>query len=218
MVRRSVADDSYGRAPFAGAIELGKIHTLPCAQRDGALAYREGHAVADQDRLDVSRAVSFGVFVFRSTRDHSLKRALEVFLHIGVRVLIHEDRRGRVGDAHGHDSVSDLRACDRDLHAGGDVDRFLAPLCLDGDRFVPNGHARAASASRSAAILSMSAAVAFPPLTTRTVRRPRGSTFLARTAASGAAPDGSTSSGSASRYSYQARSRSASLTVTKSST
>src|SRR5947207_1917852 len=218
MVRRSVADDSYGRAAFAWAIELGEIHALPRAERDRTVAYRKRHGVADEDRFDMSRSVSLGVFVFRIPRDHPLERREKVFLHIGVRVLIHEDRRGRVRDGDRHDPVTDLRARDRRLHARGDIDRLLTFLRLDGDRFVPNGHARMASWSRSPAIRAMSAAVAFPPLATRTVRRPRGSTFPARTAARGAAPDGSTRSESASRYSYDARSRSQSLTVTNSST
>src|SRR2546430_11155299 len=227
MVRRSVADDSYGRAPFAWAIELREVHALPCAQSDRTVADREGHAVADEDRFDVRGAVSFGVVVLRVARDRSLERRKEVFLHIGVRVLVDEDRRGRVCDRDGHDPVPDLRACDRRLHARGDIDRLLTPLCFNGDRFVPSGHAVATrpgaptpghSASRSAVIRAMSAAVALPPLTTSTVRRPRGSTFPARTAASGAAPEGSTRSDSASRYSYEACSSSESLTVTNSST
>src|SRR5437879_4745724 len=106
MVRRSVADDSYGRGPFARSIELREVETLPRAQLDRAVANRERPAVADKDRSDVS------------------------------------------------------------------------------------------------------AAVALPPLTTRTVRCPRGSIFPARTAASGAAPDGSTKSDRDSRYSYDACSRS----------
>src|ERR1700694_5553926 len=145
MVRRSVADDSYGRASFAWAIELGEVHTLPCAQFDRTIAYRERHAVADEDRLDVSGTVPFSVLVFRIARDHSLERSEEVFLHIGVRVLVHEDRRGRVRDRDSHDPVADLRARDSRLHAGGYVDRFLAPLCLDCDGLVPHAHARLAT-------------------------------------------------------------------------
>src|SRR6267142_472812 len=218
MVRRSVADDSYGRAPFAWAIELREVHALPCAQCDRTVADREGHAVSDEDCFDVCGAVSFRVFVLRIARDRSLERCEEVPLHIGVRVLVHEDRRGRVRDRDRHEPVPDLRAGHRRLHARGDIDRLLAPLRFNGDRFVPSAHTPMASAWRCAAIRAMSDAVALPPLTTRTVRSPRGSTFPARTAASGAAPDGSTRSDSASRYSYDARSRSESLTVTNSST
>src|SRR5437867_1724137 len=55
--------------------------------------------------------------------------------------------------------------------------------------------------ARSPAIRATSAGVAFPPLTTRTTVRPRTSTRPARTAASGAAPEGSTRSERRSRYS-----------------
>src|SRR5256886_10896767 len=98
MVRRSVADDSYGRAAFAWAIELGEIHALPRAECDRTVAYRECHGVPDEDRFDMSRSVSFGVFVFRITRDHPLERREKVFLDIGVRILVHQSRRGRVRD------------------------------------------------------------------------------------------------------------------------
>src|SRR4029079_13155571 len=218
MVRRSVADDSYGGAPFAWPIELGEIHALPCAQCDSTISYREGHAVTDEHSFDVGRAISFGMFVLRIARDHAFECVQDVPLHIGVRVLVHEHRRRGMGDGHGHDPIRDLRACDRGLEPWGDIDRFLTLLRLDDDRFVPICHARTASASRSAAIRAMSAAVALPPLTTRTVRRPRGSTLPARTAARGAAPDGSTRSERDSRYSYDARSSSGSFTVTNSST
>src|SRR5207245_10655282 len=100
--------------------------------------------------------------------------------------------------AHRDDPVPDLRARHCRLHAWGDVDRLLAPPRLDRDRFVPDGHPRAPATSRRVAMRAMSAAVALPPLTTRTVRCPRGSTFPARTAASGAEPDGSAKTGRAS--------------------
>src|SRR5437867_5075518 len=218
MVRRSVADDSYGRGPFARSIELGEVETLPPAELDLTVAYWKRHAVADDDRFDVRGTISFGVRVLRIARDHSLECGEQVFLHIGIGVLVHEDRRGRVRDADGNEPVTYLRARDRRLHARRDVDRLLAFGRLDGDPFVPDGHAVVSAASRCAAIRAMRAAVALPPLTTSTVRRPRGSTLPARTAASGAAPDGSTRRESDSRYSYDARSRSRSLTVTKSST
>src|SRR5206468_5678270 len=218
MVRRSVADDSYGRGPFARSIELGEVETLPRAELDLTVAYWKRHAVADEDRFDVRGTISFGVRVLRIARDHSLECSEQVFLHIGVGVLVHEDRGGRVGDAHGDKSVTYLRARDRCLHARCDIERLLAFGRLHRDLFVPDGHTLDSAVSRCAAIRAMRAAVALPPLTTSTVRRPRTSTFPARTAASGAAPDGSTRSESDSRYSYEARSRSRSLTVTNSST
>src|SRR5881409_484923 len=53
MVRRSVADDSYGRGPFARSIELGEPETLPRAELDLTVAYWKRHAVADDDRFNV---------------------------------------------------------------------------------------------------------------------------------------------------------------------
>src|SRR5438093_5643206 len=197
MVRRSVSDDSYGRGPFPRPIERREVQSLPRAEFDLTVAHREGHAVADKDRFDMSGAVSFGVFVFRVAGNHPLERGEDVFLHVGVGVLVHEDRRRRVRDGHGHQPLTYFRPRDRSLHPWGDIDRLLAPLRLHRDRFVSDAHARAATTSRCAAIRAMSSAVAFPPLTMRTVRRPRTSTLPARTAASGAAPAGSAKSHSA---------------------
>src|SRR5438105_8408119 len=201
VVRRSVADDSYGRGPFTRSIELDEVEALPRAELDLCVAYRERHAVADKYRFDVRRAVAFGMRVFRVARDHALECGQKVLLHIGVRVLVHEYRGGRVRDGHGDDAVAHLRARHRRLHPRRDVDGLLPHRRRNGDLLVAHGHACASAASRRAAILAMSAGVAFPPLITRTVRRPRGSTLRARTAASGAAPDGSTRSDRASRYS-----------------
>src|SRR2546428_8742693 len=90
MVRRSVADDSYGRGPFARSIELGEVETLPRAELDLTVANRERHAVPDKDRFDVRGTISFGVRIFRIARDRSLEGSEEVFLHIGVGVLVYE--------------------------------------------------------------------------------------------------------------------------------
>src|SRR6266850_2449371 len=149
MVRRSVADDSYGRVPFAWAIELCEVHALPCAQCDRTVADREGHAVADEDRFDVCGAVSFRVFVLRIARDRSLERCEEVPLHIGIRVLVHEDRRGRVLDG-------DRFVASRHALATRVASRPGAPA--------PWAPTPGPSASRSAAIRAMSDAVALPPL------------------------------------------------------
>src|SRR5437867_1280764 len=218
MVRRSVPDDSYGRGAFTRSVELREVQTLPCPERDLPIAYREGHAVADQDCLDVSGAVSFGMRVLRVAGHGPLECGEQIFLHVGVRVLVHEDGRGRMRDRDGDDPVSNLRARHRGLHTRCDIDGLLALGRLDRDLLVSNGHARVSAASRCAAIRAISAAVALPPLTTSTVRRPRGSILPARTAASGADPEGSTRRERDSRYSYEARSSSPSPTVTKSST
>ena len=140
MVRRSVADDSYGRGPFARSIELGEVETLPRAEPDLTVAYRKRHAVADEDRFDVRGTISFGVRVLRIARDHSLECGEQVFLHIGIGVLVYEDRRGRVPDADGDKSVTYLRARNRRLHARRDVDGLLALRARHRDLLVPDGH------------------------------------------------------------------------------
>src|SRR2546425_1758349 len=208
MVRRSFADDSYGRASFARSVELRKVNALPCSERHLAVAHRKRHRVTDEDRFHVRGPVPLGVRVPRTARHGALQCGEHVLLDIGVRVLVHEDRRGRVRDADRDDPVADLRARDRGLDPRGDIDRFFALLGLNADLLMPDAHAVAALpaapavvASRCATIRAISAGVAFPPLTTRTVFRARGSIFPARTAASGAAPDGSTRSDTRSRYS-----------------
>src|SRR5436190_2064481 len=57
MVRRSVADDSYGRAPLTWSVELGEVNALPRAEHELAFVYRERHIVTDEHRFDV-RAVT----------------------------------------------------------------------------------------------------------------------------------------------------------------
>src|SRR6267378_3183024 len=116
MVRRSVPDDSYGRGAFARSIELGEVETLPRAELDRAVAYRERHAIADEDGFDMRGAISFSVCVFRIARDHALERGEQVFLHIGVGILVYEDRGGCVRDAYGDEPVTHLRARDGRLH------------------------------------------------------------------------------------------------------
>src|SRR3989442_12739304 len=206
MVRRSIADDSYGRASLPRAIELRKVNALPCPERDLAVAHRKRDRVTDKDRLHVRRTVSLGMRVLRITRHGAFQRHEHVFLHVGVGVLVHEHRGGGVRDADCHDPIADLRARDRSLHARRDVDGLFALLRCEADLLVPNAHASRRSLTRPgapsrAAIRAIRAGVAFPPLTTRTVFRPRGSIFPARTAASGAAPEGSTRSAIRSRYS-----------------
>src|SRR2546428_2587486 len=200
MVRRSFADDSYGRASFPRAIELREVNALPCPKRDLAVPHRKRHRATDEDRFHVRGTISLGVRVLRPARHGALQRREHVSLHVGVGVLVDEHRGGGVRDADCDDPVADLRAGDRGLDARRDVDRLFALLRRDADLLVPNTHA-VATDSCCAAIRAINAGGAFPPLTTSTVFRPRGSTFPARTAASGAAPDGSTSSESRSRYS-----------------
>lgn len=55
MVRRSVADDSYGRAALTWSIELREVHALPCAEHELAFVYRKRYIVTNDDRFDVRR-------------------------------------------------------------------------------------------------------------------------------------------------------------------
>src|SRR5919201_1186845 len=221
MVLTSVADDSYGRAAMSWSIELGEVDALPRAEGDLAVTHRERHRVPDEHRLHVRGTVSFGVLVPRIAGNGAFERGEEIALHVGVGVLVDEHPRGRVRDRHRDDPVGDLRTGDRGLDPRGDVDRLLALVGRHRDPLVTDAHevpAPAPAIARCPAMRPMSAGVALPPLTKRTLARPATSTLPARTAASGAAPDGSTSSERASRYSNVARSRAASLTVTSSST
>src|SRR5436190_24157319 len=92
MVRRSVADDSYGRGPFARSIEFREIDSLPSAERDCAVAHRKSYRVANEHGLDMRGPVTFAVRVLRIARDRSFQCSEDVFLHVGVRVLVHEYR------------------------------------------------------------------------------------------------------------------------------
>src|SRR5438445_173914 len=150
MVRRSLADDSYGRASLPRAIELRKVNALPCPKRDLAVAHRKRDRVTDKDRLHVRRTVSFGMRVLRIARHGAFQRHEHVFLHVGVGVLVDEHRGGGVRDADCHDPIADLRARDRSLHARRDVDGLFALLRCEADLLVPNAHASRRSLTRSA--------------------------------------------------------------------
>src|ERR671934_1850239 len=201
MVPGLIPDDSYGRVTFTRPIELREVDPLPGPERDRAVAYGKRHRRADQDRFHVRRAVSLGVRVRRVARDRALERGEDVLLHIRVGVFVHEHPGGRVCDRHRDDAVGDRAPRHRGFDPGGDVDRLFAPLARDGDLLVTHSHARAVALSRAPAIRAMSEGVALPPLTTSTVLRPRGSIRRARSAARGAAPEGSTKRESDSRYS-----------------
>ncbi len=58
MVRRSVADDSYGRASLTRSVELREVHALPCAEVERAFVYRKRHTAAHEDAFDVRRGIS----------------------------------------------------------------------------------------------------------------------------------------------------------------
>src|SRR2546428_1179005 len=251
MVRRLVADDSYGRVALARTVELREVDALPRAEDELAIAHGQRHRAPDEHRFHVRGAVALRMVVARVVRDRAFEGGEHVPLHVRVGVLVHEDARGRVRDRDRTDPVADLRARDRGLHAGRDVYGLLGLRRFHRELLVPNGHFSFIAgggplqppfqrrlrqfiagggppatplltpalpvhrrgwapcnppfntgfagesflvAARSPAIRATSAGVAFPPLTTRTTVRPRTSTRPARTAASGAAPAGSTRS------------------------
>src|SRR5207245_5485717 len=261
MVRRLVADDSYGRVALARTVELREVDALPRAEDELAIAHGQRHRAPDEHRFHVRGAVALRMVGARVVPDRAVEGGEHVLLHVRVGVLVHEDARGSVRDRDRTDPVADLRARDRGLHAGRDVHGLLGLRRFHRELLVPDGHfsfiagagppatpfqrrlrqfiagggppatplSTPASpvhrrgrtpcnppfnagfagesmpcdppTARSPAIRATSAGVAFPPLTTRTTVRPRTSTRPARTAASGAAPEGSTRSERRSRYS-----------------
>src|SRR5687767_11384822 len=131
MVRRSVADDSYGRASLAWSIELREVHALPRTEHELALVYRKRHIVTYEDRSDVRSGISFRMTVVTFLRNDLRELIQQVALHIRVRVLVHEYRGGRVRDIYHADTFADLRSRDRCAYAGRHVDGRLALLGAD---------------------------------------------------------------------------------------
>src|SRR5687768_17182346 len=118
MVRRSVADDSYGRASLARSIELREVHALPRAEHELALVYRKRHVVTNEDRFDVRGGISFRMTVVTVLRNDLSELNQQITLHIRVRVLVHEYRRGGVRNIYHTDTFAHLRPRDRGAHAG----------------------------------------------------------------------------------------------------
>src|SRR5713226_163004 len=131
MVRRSVADHSYGRATITWSVEFREVNALPCADHELAVAYRKRHSASHEYRLDVRGRISLGVAEFLVPRNKLVEEIEQVALHVGVGVLVDEQTGGRVGHADGADAVPDLRTGDRGAHASRDIDRRLARLRLD---------------------------------------------------------------------------------------
>src|SRR5437899_10633913 len=126
MVRRSVADDSYGRAPLTRSVELGEVDALPCAEHELAFVYRKRHIVTDEHRFDVRRGISFAMTVVSVLRNELRELRQHVTLHVRVGVLVHEDRRGRVRDIYYAYTFAHFGSRDRRSHARRHVDRRLA--------------------------------------------------------------------------------------------
>ena len=140
MVRRSVADDSYGRAPLTWSVELGEVNALPRAEHELAFVYRERHIVTDEHRFDVRRGISFGMTIISVLRNELRELMQQVTLHVRVRVLIHEDRRGGVRDIYDAYTFAHLRSGDRGAYAGCHVDGRLALVGPDGELLVVDAH------------------------------------------------------------------------------
>src|SRR3989441_7496787 len=140
MVRRLVADDSYGRVALARTVELREVDALPRAEDELAIAHGQRHRAPDEHRFHVRGTIALRMVVARVVRDRAFEGAEHVLLHVRVGVLVHEDARGRVRDRDRTDPVADLRARDRGLHAGRDVDGLLRLRRFDRELLVPDGH------------------------------------------------------------------------------
>src|SRR5256712_7863701 len=140
MVRRLVADDSYGRVALARTVELREVDALPRAEDELAIAHGQRHRAPDEHRFHVRGTIALRMVVARVVRDRAFEGAEHVLLHVRVGVLVHEDARGRVRDRDRTDPVADLRARDRGLHAGRDVHGLLGLRRFHRELLVPDGH------------------------------------------------------------------------------
>ena len=117
MVRRSVADDSYGRAPLAWSIELREEHALPLAKNELALVYLKRHVVTYEHGIDVRSGISFRMTVVAVLRNDLRELMQQIALHIVVRVLVHKYSRGRMRDVYHAYTLAHLGAGDRSTYA-----------------------------------------------------------------------------------------------------
>src|SRR5687767_4097128 len=142
MVRRSVADDSYGRAPLARSIELREVHALPRAEHELALMYRKRHVVTNKDRFDVRSGISFRMTVVTVLGNDLRELKQQIALHIRVGVLVHKYRRRGVRNIYHAYTFADLRARDRGAHARGHIHGRLALLGAERQLLVVDAHDR----------------------------------------------------------------------------
>src|SRR2546428_4585038 len=140
MVRRSVADDSAGRAALAWSIELGKIYALQRAEHEFAFTYRKRHIVTDEHRFDVGRCISFAMTVVSVLRNELRELRQQVTLHVRVGVLVHEDRRGRVRDIYHAYTLAHFGSRDRRSHARCHVDGRLTLIGAERELLVVDAH------------------------------------------------------------------------------
>src|SRR6266516_3125554 len=169
MVRRSVADDSYGRGALSWSIELSEVNALPCAEHELAFMYRKRHIVTDEHRFDVRRGISFGMTVVAVLRNELCELVQQITLHVRVGILVHEDRRGGVRDVYHAYTFAHFRSCDRRSHARRHVDGRLALVGAERDLLVVDAHG---TSIRSETIRAGKAEATLPPLLrTRLTRR-----------------------------------------------
>src|ERR1700687_5815170 len=140
MVRRSVADDSYGRASLAWPIELGEVNALPRSEIQLAVSYRKRHIVTDEHRFDVCRGITFRMTVIAVLRHERSELMQQIALHIGVGVLVHEHRCGRVCDVYDADAVAHLRPGHRGTYARRYIDGHLALVSAHRELLVVHAH------------------------------------------------------------------------------
>src|SRR5213592_3805342 len=117
MVRRSVADDSYGRGALTWSIELSEVNALPRAEHELACMYRKRHIVTDEYGFDVRRGISFGMTVVAVVGNELRKLVQQITLHVRVGILIDEYRRRGMRHVYHAYTFAHFRSRDRRTHA-----------------------------------------------------------------------------------------------------
>src|SRR3977135_123657 len=140
MVRRSVADDSYGRASLTWSFELGEVNALPCSEIQLAVLYRKRHIVTDEHRFDVRCGITFRMTVIGVLRHKCGELMQQIALHVRVRVLVHEHRRGGVDNVYHAYTLANLGPRDRGAHSRRHIDGHLALLGAHGELLVMHAH------------------------------------------------------------------------------
>src|SRR5712692_10771055 len=85
MVRRSVADHSYGRATIAWSVEFREVNALPRAEHELAVAYRERDVASHEHRFDVRGK--------RRHRSEEHTSELQSQFHIVCRLLLEKKKK-----------------------------------------------------------------------------------------------------------------------------
>ena len=140
MVRRSVADDSYGRASLTWPIELGEVNALPRTEIEFAFMHRKRYVVTDERRLYVRCGITFRMTVIAVLR-HELREVMEqIALHVGVGILVHEHRGGGVRDIYHAYAFAHIRLGDRRTYARRYIDGHLPLVGAHRELLVMHAH------------------------------------------------------------------------------